>query len=84
MFNYFQTNGLFHYVTYDKARLVHCFRLIGQRLYVPKNIVFHSLKVYFALANNADTDEMPHNAEFHLGLHCFTKYPLRGFWSTQG
>ena len=25
------------------------------------------------LANSEDPDEMPHNAAFHLGLHCFAK-----------
>ena len=47
-----------------------------------KNIMFHSLKVVFALANRADPDEMPHNAAFYLGLRCLPKYPLRGFWSS--
>ena len=32
----------------------------------------------FVLANSADPDEMPHNATFHLGLHCLSKYLLRG------
>ena len=30
------------------------------------------------LANSADTDEMQHNAAFHLGLHCLSNYPFRG------
>ena len=46
--------------------------------------MFHSLKVVFALVNSADTDEMPHNAAFYLGLRCLPKYPLRGFWSSKG
>ena len=40
----------------------------------PKNIKFFSLKIHFVLANNADPDEMLHNAAFHLGLHCLPKY----------
>ena len=41
------------------------------------NYVFLSLLVLFILANNADLDEMQHNAAFHLGLHCLPKYPFR-------
>ena len=29
------------------------------------------LRLFFILANSAYPDEMPHNAAFHLGLHCF-------------
>ena len=32
--------------------------------------MFHSLKIDFDLANSADPDEMPHDAAFHLDLHC--------------
>ena len=42
----------------------------------PKNVVF--LKIDFVLANRPDSDEMPHVAAFHLGLHCLPKYPFRG------
>ena len=28
----------------------------------------------FNLANGADTDEIPHNAAFHLDVHCLPKY----------
>ena len=38
----------------------------------------------FVLANSADPDEMPHYAAFHLGLHCLSKYPFLGFWSSKG
>ena len=34
-------------------------------------IVYLSQKIYFLLANSADPNEMPHDAAFHLGLHCF-------------
>ena len=27
---------------------------------------------------------MPHDAAFHLGLHCLLKYPFRGFRSLKG
>ena len=33
----------------------------------------------FVLANNADPDDMPHDAIFPLGLHCLPNYPFRGF-----
>ena len=46
-------------------------------------IVFLSLKIDFVLANSED-DEMLHNVAFHLGLHCLSKYPFRGFWYTEG
>ena len=42
----------------------------------PKNISFLSLKIDFDLANSADPDEIPHNADyaaFHLGLHCLLR-----------
>ena len=35
--------------------------LRGHRLWFPKYIVFHSLKIDFVLANTAEPDEMPHN-----------------------
>ena len=38
---------------------------------------FPNLKMGFVLANSVDPDEMPHYAEFHLGLHCFgEKQPI--------
>ena len=36
-------------------------------------------KTLFVLANCSDPDEMSHSGVFHLGLHCFPKYQLRGF-----
>ena len=33
---------------------------------------------FVVLANHADPDEMLHSAEFHLGLHYLSKYPLWG------
>ena len=38
----------------------------------------------FFLANSADPDEMPHNAAFHLGLHCLQKYWFSGYQSFKG
>ena len=32
------------------------------------------LKDLFILANSTDPDEMPPYVEFHLGLHCLSKY----------
>ena len=39
---------------------------------------------FFILANNAEPVDVQHYAAFHLGLHCFPKYPLRGFQCTMG
>ena len=70
-------NGVFHKATYnDKVGMGH--------IKFPKNIVLLSLKSHFVLANSADPDEIPHSVAFHLGLHCFPKYPLRGFCHTKG
>ena len=38
-----------------------------------------SLEVLLILENSADYDEIQHYAVFYLGLHCLSKYPLRGF-----
>ena len=46
------------------------------KLLFPKHIVLISLKIYFVSESIADPDEMQHIAAFHLGLHCFTKYPV--------
>ena len=48
-----------------------------------QNIVFHSLKNDFVLANSVDPDEMSHYAAFHLGFQCLLKYPFRGFYSSK-
>ena len=45
--------------------------------------LFLSLKLVLTLANSADPDEMQHTAAFHLGLHCLSKYPFRGFQHTR-
>ena len=42
-----------------------------------KQIVILSLKIIFVLANSVDPNEMPHNAAFHLGLHCMPKHIFR-------
>ena len=34
--------------------------------------------------SRADSDEIPLNVAFYLGLHCLPKYPLWGFQSTKG
>ena len=33
---------------------------------------------------DTDPDEMPHNAAFHLGLHCLSKYPFTVILATKG
>ena len=44
-----------------------------QAIIFRKNNVLRSLKIYLVLAYSADPDEMPHNAAFHLGLHCLSR-----------
>ena len=53
--------------------------IVGSQVIISKNIVFLSLKIEYVIANSTDPDEMPHNAAFHLGLHCLQKYPFRDF-----
>ena len=50
----------------------------------PNFYVFLSLKTVLTSAKSADPDEMQHYAAFHLGLHCLSKYPFRGFWNSKG
>ena len=40
--------------------------------------------VFCLILNIADPDKMPHNAAFHLGLHCLSKFLFRGLCSTKG
>ena len=47
--------------------------LRGHRSLFPKNIVFHSLKIHFVLANSADPDDMLHNWVFAI---CQSTLPL--------
>ena len=37
-------------------------------------IMISVIKTVFITANSVDSDEMPHNGTFHLGLHCLPKY----------
>ena len=37
---------------------------------------YYFLKIDFGIANNADPNEMPHLAAFHLRLQCLPKYPF--------
>ena len=45
----------------------------GSQVIISKNIIFLFLMNGFVLANRADSDEMPHDAAFHQGLHCLLK-----------
>ena len=57
------------------------------RLSFPTIIELLSLKVILVdpvLASSVDPDEMLHNAAFHLGLHCLSKYSFNGFQYTKG
>ena len=38
---------------------------------------------YSCLSNNADPDEISHHANFHLGVHCLSKYLFRIHTSIQ-
>ena len=45
-------------------------------LQIPKKILYFFSEDRFALANSADSDEMPHDVAFHLGLNCLHTYPF--------
>ena len=49
-----------------------------------KKVLYFMPVDLFTFINSVDTDEMQHNAAFHLGLPCLPKYPFRGFHSTKG
>ena len=52
--------------------------------YHHKNSVLFCLKIFFALLNSVDPDEMQHDAAFHLGLRCLRqKYSFRGNSNTK-
>ena len=51
------------------------------RFKFPNKTVLLSLKLVFVLANSVDTNEMLHNAAFHLDIHCFLKYTFRSQYS---
>ena len=59
--------------------MVQCTSIEGSQVIISENIVFLTLKIDFVLAISADPDEMPHNASFHLSLHCLPKYSFWGF-----
>ena len=48
--------------------------------------IFFSLKTVGILhvVNSVDPDEMPRYTAFHLGLHCFPRYPFSGFQYNKG
>ena len=51
---------------------------------ISKTIMFFFFKIDFVIANSADPEEMPHQAEFHLVLNSLQNYLLRDIWSTKG
>ena len=52
-----------------KLEIVQCTNLgVSGHNFLKKNIVFLSEDL-FTFSKNADPDEMPHQAAFHLGLH---------------
>ena len=77
------TNGFFLLVCYNELGIVHCTYLGVSGYNFQKKYILLSEDL-FAFTNSVDPDEMPHNAAFHLGLHCSSKYPFRGFPYTEG
>ena len=66
--NLFQTNGIFYKARYNLKRFIVYIK--GSQVSVfNHNCSIFSLKYDFDLVYSADTDEMPHNAAIHLGLH---------------
>ena len=45
--------------------------------------MFLSLKIVFVLAKIKGPDEMPHNAAFHLSLHCLSQSMHLGITTLQ-
>ena len=64
------TNGFFLLIIYNKFGIVNCTYLGVSGYNLKKNIVFFCLQIFFSFTNSVDTDEIPHHAAFHLGLHC--------------
>ena len=79
--NPFQTNGIIHKAIYNITSGWSIEYIEGSQVIISEIFCIFSLKIDFALANSIDPDEMPHNAAFHLGLHCLHKYLLRGIYS---
>ena len=50
--------------------------MMGHGRYNFINILFHSLRFYFILANSADPGKILQNTIFYQGLHYLKKYPL--------
>ena len=67
-----------------RMRLSIIYILRGHRNKFPNYVAFQSLRIVFILENSADPDEMQYSAAFHLGLHCFSQYPFRGFQQING
>ena len=63
--------------------IVHCTYLGVSGYNFFNNCIFLSENL-FTFTNSVDPYEMQHYAAFHLGLHCLTKYPFRGFPYTKG
>ena len=48
------------------------------------DVLLKSLKNVSIAANSVVPDEMSYFSAFHLGHHCLSKYPFRGFLYTKG
>ena len=57
---------------------------MGSQIQVSKLWCICAFNVVLVLVNCADSDEMQHDAAFHLGLHCLQKYMFRRFQFTNG
>ena len=65
-FNPLYSNGFLPLVWCNELGIVQCICLGVSGFNLKKKI----LKISFTVTNRVDPDEMPHNAAFHLGLHC--------------
>ena len=72
--------GFFLLVWCNRLGIVHC-TFIGVSGYNFKKILHFLSEDLFYFSNSVDPDEMPHDAAFHLGLHCLQKYLFRRFSS---
>ena len=87
--NFLQLDIFFRQLSYEHIQQQNAYDIFALickycELIIKLNILFLSLNINFVLVNSADPNEMPHNAAFYLDLHCLSKSPFRGFWSTKG
>ena len=74
-FTLLYTNEFFHLVDTKNLRWSNI-HIKGSQVRISKFKCFSVPEDSFILGNSEDPDEMPHFVAFHLGLHCFPKYPF--------